>query len=379
MSGFVGETIGMSKWPFWFGLGIVLFMMSWAGSVMASPVSRSTGPSFACTGQNIIEAAICADAGLSSDDRKVAVLYAAAQRPAFGHGSSSQRDRQRKWLKQRDQICREVTALPSHGSLVDCLEGSYRGRIEELARADVFTIPDTAFKTLDDAAPSEAPMYRAMVLYATVKDSEKRRNAVLPLIKAYYQRSGGDGAYSQAGIATLDDTVTSDHNFGLFVAWTWLKGGYRQIAWPCGVLARRPALIDTMGPLWGGYIDIAIPGADCRETGPIITGLTELILSAEQATPACDGTVKYSTGRAFEQLETAVRLYRPTLWSKHPIRAPKPDEAKFRLNERWQIRNVKTALASYYATTFAVAPAIATRNANAAIDHLVNDAFSICE
>ena len=332
-----------------------------------------------CGSKDVIELAICTDAGLSSDDRKLAVLYAAAQPAAFGHGSSSELDRERTWLKERDQMCRDRMALPANGSLVDCLEGFYQERIEELARADVFTLPDLALKTLDDVAPAEAPMYRAMVLYATVDDPAKRRQAVLPLIRAYYQRSGGDGAYGQARITTLNDTVASDHNFGLFVGWTWLKGDYRQIAWPCGVLARRPALIDTMGFLWGGYIDVAIPGTDCRDTGPVITGLTELILLAQQATPPCDGTIKYSTGRDFEKLETAVRLYRPTVWSQYPVRTPEAAEMKFRLNQARQIGAVKATLADFYVATFRLVRKTATHQAALGVDHLVNDAFSICE
>jgi uncharacterized protein len=366
------DAIIESRWQVRFVFGLVLSLWFWVGHVYGAPASGSSGPSFPCPGNTQIERAICDDAGLSAYDRQMARLYAAARQTGFKGAAAHQLMLQRDWLTERDKRCSKDLKL-----LNTCLKGLYQGRVEQLARAAFLTAPEEAFAALQDADPKTAPMYKAMALYATIDNPEKRAKAILPLIKPYYDRHGGDGSY--AGMRTLGDVLASDNNFGQFVSWTWLKGDYLQIDWPCGVLARRPALIDNMGPLWGGYIDVVIPGSDCRDTGPVVPGLTQVILSALSTAPACDGTIRFTAGRAFEQLETAVRLYRPSIWSKHPLSKPKSEEKAFRIKQAALILKTKTELAAYYREQFTLSPRLANRDATDAIDHLIYSAFSFCE
>lgn len=331
------------------------------------------GPNFACPGKTHIEALICSDTELSAYDRRMTSLFAETRQAAFGGSPSQELAAQRDWLKERNNICE------SGGLAHTCLESTYRQRIVDLARAAMFIDPKETLRTLDEIVPDAAPMYRAMYLYTTIRNPRRRTQAVLPLIKPYYDRHGGDGSY-QGDIASLPDAVASDRKFGMFVAWTWLQGGYlTQIAWPCRTLVTHPALIDTMAPLWGGAADVAIPGSDCRETASEVPGLTELIHAAENAAPQCDGTIQFTTGRAFEQLETAVRLHRPAVWEKSPLEKPGKTERVFRTTTATYVQRVKGALANYYVINFAITRPVARRDASGAVEHLINDAFTVCE
>lgn len=315
-------------------LAILILMMPGAAA-LAAPASA---PAFACAGTRGIEAAICADTQLSAYDRQVADLYAQSRRAAFGSGPSQQLEAQRAWLKRRND-CKDSAPLVDR-----CLESTYRRRIHELARAAIFTAPDAAFAALRQVEPDAEPMYRAMFLYTTIEDPKKRAAAVRPLVKPFYDRNGGDGSYFRAKIPTLNDVPTSARNFGLFVAWTWLGGSYSQIAWPCGVLKRRPDLIETLGPLWGGSGDVKIPDSDCREMAPASKGLTNLIIKAKRDAPNCDGTYIFTTGRAYGQLEAAVRLHRTKIWSEYSLESPTPPEQVFRSTNAKLIAKAKVGL-----------------------------------
>jgi len=74
----------------------------------AAPPAESVSvqhPSFSCAKPTALEMVICADPVLADDDRRMAVLYAAARAGALGDGGSQVEHTQRVWLKSRNAAC----------------------------------------------------------------------------------------------------------------------------------------------------------------------------------------------------------------------------------------------------------------------------------
>jgi uncharacterized protein len=129
------------KWLLLILAPLILAAESVEGGIPAEVARGSAGlatsPSFDCSHPSEIKAAICADPALSADDRRVAVLYAAAKPGALGTGSS-QLNVQRRFLKDLQTNCARG-AWKSHTgihSLRDCIGQEYQSRLEALAIAD---------------------------------------------------------------------------------------------------------------------------------------------------------------------------------------------------------------------------------------------------
>jgi uncharacterized protein len=344
-----------------------------AGLMLAGGVMAGTGPepSFSCANVKGIEAAICTDVELATYDREMAELYKASQRAAVGDAPSRIQVSQREWLKDRNETC----AAPSEG-VTACLRDRYRERLHELARSAMFTVPDKAFAVLKTVDPQVEPIYRAMYLYATIDDPKARAAAVTPLITPYYQSRGKE--HGVEPVSPPAQAVASDEAFGDFVSVIWLIGDLPEIRWPCGVLARRPGLIDSIHAYWGSGADLAIPTSDCANMTTDIPGLHALIAEAWKAAPPCDASMRFAYYLSYEQLETAVVLHRPSVWKEPADKTSKGTRA-FRTKNAQAIGQVQKALADYYVTTFQVEPVLAEREATGAVDHLVTDLFYSCD
>lgn len=93
----------------------------------ASESSKHPGPSFSCTRAkpSSTEALICADAGLSALDRKLAAVYAAASRKATNESPPGLKAEQRGWIQGRDDCWKR----PEQHT---CVRDEYVRRIAEL-------------------------------------------------------------------------------------------------------------------------------------------------------------------------------------------------------------------------------------------------------
>ncbi len=358
-------------WPRRLMLGAIVVAVAVLAGMERPARADPAGPSFTCPGHTQVEAIICSDVQLSVEDRQLTALYDLSHRAAFGKAPSQELAAQRVWLKNRD-ACDQRPSDERRS----CIDDYYHDRLVALARATMFTDPDGALRVLHAVEPQTEPIYRAMYLYATIDDPKRRTQAVAPLIKPFLDRLYAHAVVKAPGVESL---VASDKAFGGFVAETWTHiENTPGFAWPCGVLVRRPGLIDALGPHYGGAIDGAIPGADCNETAPEIAGMDELIQAAWNAVPSCEGTIRFTTGRAYAELEVAVRLHRPSVWTRFPVQKPDAKEQTFRTTTAAYIRQVTGVLTIYYIGTLGIAPATARRDASGAVDHLIDDAFNSC-
>ena len=98
-----------------------------AGCLMALPVVAAEGPSFDCgrVEAGSIEALVCGDAALSSLDRQMAEVFAAAKAKAANEHPAVLVPEQRGWIKGRDD-CWKAGDKPA------CVADAYRQRIVEL-------------------------------------------------------------------------------------------------------------------------------------------------------------------------------------------------------------------------------------------------------
>lgn len=86
------------------------------------------GPAFDCSRSlNAIEAAICADEGLSAQDLALSKLYRSI-RQGIGTATAQEqlRDLQRSWLRDRNRGCSDA------GNVVSCLQAKYEAQYQRL-------------------------------------------------------------------------------------------------------------------------------------------------------------------------------------------------------------------------------------------------------
>jgi uncharacterized protein len=90
-------------------------------------VAGTQGPSFSCdkVGKGSIEDMICTDSLLAELDRKLAEIYAAAQKKAITEHPPVLRAEQRGWIKSRDECWKSADKRA-------CVESEYKRRIAEL-------------------------------------------------------------------------------------------------------------------------------------------------------------------------------------------------------------------------------------------------------
>jgi len=352
---------------------------------VASGVSAETaGPSFSCAKPSEIEAAICGDAVLSADDRRMTAFYQTAKSGALGLGSN-QLDAQREWLKTRDKGCAKGGWRANRlKSLRDCIAGAYDDRLRALAVANLLATPRDSLAEIRRLNPKAAPTYEAVFDYATIDDPPRRAEAVEALLTPVYRamdQNSKDHLVTAAGAAmTAHDAARSDSAFTAFFV---VSGALENIdlTWPCAVLLKRPGLIGGLGSFFGGAIDGAVPGSDCDAAMPPVSEVTQLRENAVDVQPPCEGTIRFSLARDYEKLGDAVLLHRTDLWAPRADARdrPGPDETAFRRDHVIKITAAERVLAAYYGRYFGVASNMAARDAETAADAVVSGAFSLCD
>jgi uncharacterized protein len=350
-------------------------------AAIASPLPQ--GPSFDCAKPSRIEAVVCGDPVLAADDRNLASLYRMALPGVLGSGSD-QLDAQRKWLKDLDKQCATGAALSlQEGDLKVCIAGYYKDRLEQVAIADLFTAPQESLAELGQVDPKAAPIYKALLDYASIDDVGRRAETVeahlAPTYAAMDEETKSKLARGDGKITTLHEVAASDVGFALFFDISAMFNDVR-LTWPCVALIKRPGLVDGLGSVWGGAVDNFVPRSDCETTLPPVHAVAALEDSAWKAESPCDGTIRYSEGADYDRMRTAVRLHRTEFWSGD--RAPEQgsgDGAKFRRRHARDIAKAKTELAAYYQRYFSVPAGRAAKDADTAIDALTWGAFDLCQ
>jgi uncharacterized protein len=104
----------------------VLIALALSFGAVASGAAAQ-GPSFACdkVRAGSIEEMVCKDSALAALDRKLADVYAAAQKKAKNEHPPVLKAEQRGWIKGRDECWKS-------GDKRACVEGEYKQRIAEL-------------------------------------------------------------------------------------------------------------------------------------------------------------------------------------------------------------------------------------------------------
>lgn len=136
----------------------------------APAAAQSAGPSFDCArATTAVERAICGDPALVEADWTMGKLFAATRISAFGAGSSNMLPSQIAWLKQRKGCA--AFDRTAYKSREECLLGWYESRNEALAIAALFAEPELALATLRKLDPELAPLYEAVLVYASHPES----------------------------------------------------------------------------------------------------------------------------------------------------------------------------------------------------------------
>ena len=108
-----------------FNFSVLIALALSCGAVAGEAAAQ--GPSFACdkVRAGSIEEMICKDSGLAALDRKLADVYAAAQKKAKNEHPPVLKAEQRGWIKGRDECWKSSDKRA-------CVETEYRQRIAEL-------------------------------------------------------------------------------------------------------------------------------------------------------------------------------------------------------------------------------------------------------
>lgn len=365
---------------------LLLFAPSLASASQAASATTtgagSQGPSFSCAKQSEIEALICTDPVLSAADRRLASFYEIAKAGALGTGSN-QLAAQRSWLKQRDQFCNSPKLSPQ--ARRNCIATAYDERLEQLAIATLLTDPKDSMAELARLQPKAAPLYRATYDFASIGDDRRRADVVAADLAPIYAAMDANtrehlSPEANETLTTAREAAASDSNFATFFAvfaTLELEGG--NVTWPCAALVKRPGLIAGLGSHFGGAIDGAIPGSDCDTTLPPTNEVSELSMAAQRAQPFEQGTIRFSVGRDYVQLEDAVRLHLANVWqarARNNNTSPSPRERAWRRSHQEEIEKDRAALAAYYAKYFNTPSKTANKDAANAIDTLIHEAFT---
>ncbi len=102
-------------------------ILSFSLVLSAPAVAHAEGPSFDCAkvAPGSVEALICKDAALTTLDRTLAEVYAAATKKASNEHPPTLKAEQRGWVKGRDDCWKDADKRA-------CIEREYRRRIVEL-------------------------------------------------------------------------------------------------------------------------------------------------------------------------------------------------------------------------------------------------------
>jgi uncharacterized protein len=347
--------------------------------------SAISGPSFSCGPANsAIETTICNDVALSARDRTMATLFAASQRDAFNLGGSQQKILQRQWLKTRNEQC-------SNGEMHSCLVETYDERLNELAVAALFQVPDDALAELTRQNPKSAALYEAIYRYATIDDTFDRATVVAKLIgPAFKEFHDKPWAQPLSDAEDAHDAASSDENFSAFLDVASVSN--YALTMPCSALVRRPGLIDALNAVYGGAIDGQLIRSDCEAMTSGLPAVARLTKAAVVAQPFCQGTIRFSLGRDFDKTLVAVRLHRTDLWisRKLDVNSGGQDEdnndptkdvdvPRFVARHPVLIREATDELAGYYSSRFGVPSALAEAQALSAAGAIIFGAYNLCQ
>jgi uncharacterized protein len=197
-----------------FYLLLVTFLVGTSPTVAQSGPEPppSALPVLNCTTPSAIEAVICGDPELQARDRMMAKLFEAVRVDAFKSGLSAEETIQRRWLTARDERCLKEPQIA-------CPSGSYDARLNELAVAALFRLPDTALEELRRQDPKTAPLYEAIYRYATIDGQAQRVAAVERLIAPTFDEiheSFKGGIPPFANLQTVEAAAASDEAFSIF-------------------------------------------------------------------------------------------------------------------------------------------------------------------
>jgi uncharacterized protein len=355
----------------------------------AQSSSQTNGPSFDCSkATSPIETTICGDPELVSLDRKMAQFYVLAHTDALGIGISNQSSAQRKWIKSRDSFCIRSK------NINECIKSSYEGRLAELAVATLFVKPDIALPEIRHLYSQgflakldryAVPLYEAIFRYVTINDPTERTSVVEKIIAPIFDeiRDAPSAVNLLRDIPTAHDAVASDKNFATFLDVASVNEEYNLIL-PCAAIIRRPGLTEALGSKYGGAIDSHLPSSDCATTLPDLPQFNRLVKAAQKAQPFCQGTIRFSLGKEYEEALNAIRLHRADLWGDiMPDSSDDHDVNEFMAKHAPLIDAASTELFDYYTKEFKVEPELAQGQAEdqaeEAVDAAVSGAFSLCE
>jgi uncharacterized protein YecT (DUF1311 family) len=351
----------------------------------AAPQPDRVGPSFDCAAaKDTIDRTICGDSGLAEADALMARLYSATKISAFGRGPSGELAAQRKWLADRAKDCeRPRTPWKTRG---ECLADYNKDRNHALAVAALFSEPDLALATLKRLDPEAAPLYEAIVLYATAPTLQRER--IAPLLKPYFDKFNanddlvfGRSILEEDKIRSPVDALQSEHKFTEFLEITsaYLGGDPIPRPFPCAAIVRKPGLLGAMGPVFGSTLDNFVFYPDCDTTLPPLPAFDRLIRKINDSWPDCDGTIRFAAYRGYDSAQMAARLAGPRELGAFARSAAGQGKARVR-----QVRGVPPTLvtatigelAGYYQTYQKVSPATAKSAARAAVHDLMAGAHA---
>lgn len=377
-----GDRVAKGRW---LPTALWLVSLTLATPIATNAAAAPPGASFSCVKPSEIEALVCRDPELAAADRRMAAFYAVARAGALGRGSS-QLGTQRDWLKERDRVCARGARKVAHTSLRACLIGEYDDRLEQLAIADLMASPKESLAELGRIRPNSLPLYRAAHDYAAI-DDRKRRTAVVAADLASLFATMDENTRKQFSpsspyhLATSQVAAASDENFAAFFSMDSVLEVEGDVTWPCAVLVRRPGLLQGLGAYFGGAIDGRIPDSDCEDALPPMGAVDALVDEANRIQPFDSGTIRFSIGRDYARLKTAVRLHRTEEWetkagkAKNALVAMTREERAWRRAHKAEFARAQAELTAYYIKYFDVAPEAARRDAVNAIDALVGDPF----
>ncbi|WP_443749829.1 lysozyme inhibitor LprI family protein [Asticcacaulis solisilvae] len=319
--------------------------------------AADNGPSFSCAGAKDIEAAICADAGLSAADRRLAHFYGEVKTDILGVGPSGQLAVQRRWLKDLNGDCGAKAWVKQFKSQAECVRGHYDTRLQDLAVSALIQDHDAAMAELRRTAPHDAPVYEAIYLYTTTDNPQARAAKVAAALTPVYAGIPDKKAvFSELdGPETPQAAAAADKAFVLFAQ---LYSGTLDtpLSWPCAAIPHRPGLIGALDGLWGSSRDNFLPQADCEIMAPQVPAFTGFVDTLQGDAPQCDGTIRYAGYRQFERLKAAALLHRAEAWKDEKVTPPEAGLAKYLKTHAQAAAKAKAALAQYYQTTFKLPP-----------------------
>ncbi len=289
---------------------------------------------------------------------------------ALGVGPSNEQSVQRSWRKQRDMAC-AARMNPSSCHLYD----SYR--LHDLAVAAIFRAPKQAFREIARTDPKSVQIYEAIYQYAVIRDPGRRANVVGGLLAPAFVslrnrlRDASDWDAVAVAEAGPRDAASSDQRFSQFLNAISVWNDNDIVVLPCAALVRRPGLLYTLHSQYGGAIDGHLIQTDCRDTLPPLPELATVEKTAFAAHSPCSGTIRFSLGREFDEMVTAIRIHQFKDFNRYPSSA----SLRFASEHKILWERATSEMARYYSRYFHVPPAQARTEATGVLVAVLNNAI----